>query len=221
MTEICIAPTLELIRYLCLFHRVFEAMQMFMKAQDEDGIVLMAWIADAIHNVPAMLWRYDATFDPACRGWAKSTADWMIAFPQVVGECMPPAHIMAACEAIFSDQNTAAELGLSDDFHDLDLAPPEKLATYIDLCYHACLAIRWRQIARTPWRQKDPHWSDQQAYTMSLMGKIAELLVLLPYGLTHWHDVDEEAFTQAARQHWENWPAGFGPDRLRQYQTDS
>ena len=105
MTEICIAPTPELIRYLCLFQRIFEGMRRVVKEQDEDVIVLMAWIADAIHNVPAMIWRCDPTDEAR----SKSIAAWVVAFPQVVRECIPPAHIMTACEASFSYQGAAAE----------------------------------------------------------------------------------------------------------------
>jgi hypothetical protein len=212
--ELSIAPAPELIRYLCLFHRAFVAMQRYVEDQDEDGIILMAWIADTIHNVPDMLWRYDPNTN--WHGPAQ-TAAWMNAFPQIVRGTAAPNRIIAACEHIFSPEGATEELALSADLSDLDLAPPDQLAAHIDLFYHACLSFRWLQGRGLPWRSRDKHWAARQAEITEAMRRMANVLVQAPIGLVHWRQFDKERFAQEARSIWVDWPAGFGEDQLAHY----
>src|SRR5579862_9111044 len=51
-----IAPTTVLIRYLDIFRRWFLATNRYAESGDQNGLLLSAWIADALHNVPSMLY---------------------------------------------------------------------------------------------------------------------------------------------------------------------
>lgn len=176
--EISIAPTPELIRYLALFRRTFLAMQKYVEEQDEDGILLMAWTADALHNIPGMLWRYppQESTDAYPVANMQRLTTWVNNFPQVVTKCAPPDHIIAACESIFSPKGTAAELALSEDLSDLDLAPSHQIAAHVDLFYSACLAFRWRQ--GTHWREFDEHWQEARIGKILIIGKMANDSIL-------------------------------------------
>jgi hypothetical protein len=215
-TQISIAPTSELIRFLCLFRRTFIAMQRFVREQDEDGIILMAWIADALHNVPGMLWRYDPAQD-----WngPQQMKRWMAQFPDGVRSCAPPDHIQFACINVFSAAGATAELALAEDLSDLDLAPPEQMAAYLDLFYRACITIRWRQAPHMPWRTLDEHWASARSGKIEAMSRMAELLAQAPVGLVHWGQFDRDDFTRQARSIWQTWPAGFGLDRQRSQES--
>src|SRR5579871_4160030 len=159
--DLHIAPIHELIRYLCLFRRWFVASQGYVRHQDTAGVILAAWIADALHNVPTMLWRYDPKAD--WNGPAQLAA-WMKSFPKVVRKQGAPARIAADCDAIFSPAGAWAELHLDKDLSDLDLAPAEKMAAYLDIFRDACLYIRWRH-GPYPWKETSEHWQAHEAET--------------------------------------------------------
>lgn len=203
-TEVNIIATPELIRYLALFHRFFATMRAYVRDQDEDGIVLITLIADALHNVPDMLWRRNSKDD------TERMADWIKGYPLGLRNSAPPARILTTCDAIISLEGVAAELGLTDDLSNLDLAPPEAIAAHVDLFYHACLEIRWRH--RHPWSTGNAHWEERREGTKLAMEKLAEILADVPTGLVHWHQFDEAGFAQKASPLW-NWPEGFGAGR--------
>ena len=203
-SEINLAPADELIRYLCLFRRAFVAMQKYVQVQDEEGILLMAWIADTLHNIPSLLWRYGKPPNNT----PTQLAAWIEAFPQIVRNCSAPDHLIAACSRIFSPEGATMELELANDLRDLDVAPLDQMAIHLDLFYRACLAIRWRQPKRLPWRTRDQDWELRRLETTELMGHMADVLAPVPVGLVHWNQFDQEHFKQQTRTLWEKWPDG-------------
>jgi predicted metal-dependent HD superfamily phosphohydrolase len=205
-----IAPTEVLIRYLCLFRRWLLAAQRYVQNHDEHGVFLSAWIADALHNIPTMLWRYDPSTN-----WnsPQELADWIKVFPQVVRKQGAPARIASECDAIFSPEGAVEELHLRDDLSDLDLARPRMMSAYLDLLYSACVGIRTRPGGENPWTQKSEFWQEREAETTAAMGRIADVLVEVPCALVHWSTFDEARFTAQATALWEDWPRDFGLER--------
>ncbi len=207
--DLRIAPAPELVRYLCLFHRWLTATQRYIRNHDRDGILLSAWIADTVHNVPGMLWHYDpGTFwnSPA------QLAKWTETFPQVVKEQNAPERIAADCDYIFSPVGAAQELGLADDLADIDLAPPEKLVLYLELIYRAYVGVRYRP-GPDPWLNKEDGWRSRQAAVKERLGRLAGVLIDVPPALVHWSALNEDAFAERIHFYLATWPAGYGLDR--------
>ena len=53
------APTILLARYLAIFQRFFAVVTNSTQNGDKPGMHLGGWLANALHNVPAMLWHRD------------------------------------------------------------------------------------------------------------------------------------------------------------------
>lgn len=75
-----LAPPEALVRYLAPFRRAFAAVATYARRRDRGGLLLGGYVADALHNVPAVLWRYDES------AWHAPAAmrDWLVfAFARV------------------------------------------------------------------------------------------------------------------------------------------
>lgn len=53
------APPEEMVRYLAAFRRAFSAIAAYTEKRDRAGLLLGGYLADALHNVPSMLWHCD------------------------------------------------------------------------------------------------------------------------------------------------------------------
>ena len=114
------APHHVLLWYLAIFHRLFSGMERAAADRDREAMWACQWAADALHNVPAMLRRYDATdewHDPA-RFKRQITG-----FPRFLASMGAPARVGTLAAELVSRRGVAKELGLQRDLSDLDLAP--------------------------------------------------------------------------------------------------
>ena len=149
--EPLLAPAPVLLRCLAVFHRFFTAVEDYSRADDKAGMLLIGYLADALHNVPGMLWHCDKA-----DVWRTpdSMDAWMLDFPDHIRKKAAPERIIADGERILSAENSAQTLGARAgvaDIVDLDLCPLREMRLYLDLIYHACLSMRMmRNYGRRP-----------------------------------------------------------------------
>jgi hypothetical protein len=207
-----LAPAPEIVRYLAIFHRMFDPTARYGREGNRADIVLTGWMADALHNVPGLLLRYDRA-SPAW--WTAEAMDqWMYHFPETLRDAATPDPLADECAHIF----TAAELPVG--FVDVadpygDIAPEQKLREYADFLYYACLTLRgfrsWGADRPRPWRtMTDAPGAEQW---MAFVARYAAALLPIPGGLTRWSRFDENRFFADAlaigddlpeerREHW-------------------
>ena len=105
------APIPEQIHYLAIFRRAFVAIEAFGDHEDVLGMLMAGHLADALHNVPSMLWAYevDGMHSPA------SIASWLKMFPAQLRTMGAPARAVEECRRILSGADDARDLGLASD----------------------------------------------------------------------------------------------------------
>jgi hypothetical protein len=199
------APHDVLLWYLAIFRRLFSMMERAATDGDREAMWVCQWAADALHNVPAMLRRYDATdewhdperFEREIRG-----------FPHLLVRAGAPAHVHTLGGKLVSRQDIAEELGLKADGSDLDLAPNEELDHGLERLYGCCLDTRqrfvWQHLSEPDrWRR-----FEFQGRNNGLLGGVAKAL---PRGLVRWSAFDLQRFEAdlaALQGRWERWVPG-------------
>jgi hypothetical protein len=132
-----LAPADVLVRYLAVFHRLLTAVIHYTVADDKPGMLLVGWLAQRLREVPEMLWYCDADYyhspSVVSRGLEGS--------PESIRYLAAPERLVTDCRRILFAEGGARELGLCDDFADLNLAPLPKMWIYLDLLYQACQSM--------------------------------------------------------------------------------
>jgi len=205
------APPEQIVRYLAVFRRAFEAIARYAEERDREGMLYGGYLADALHNVPIILRRY------APNGWWKpqeiETWLWRI-FPAHLRELGAPLRVLEANAAIFASEGMEAALGLQADRSDLNLAPDADQTRLLHLLYQTCLEMRplmnygnRREFAvipflrsrRIPFRDLASVWTDTAEELAQWNGRAARALASVPLALVRWQDFDEERLRQDLR----------------------
>lgn len=200
-SKITLAPAEEVIHFLAVFQRAFRAIHEAAAKNDREGMLLGAHVADALHNVPSRLLRHD----PTGSAWEDNRPD---IFPRLVQQ-NAPERIAVLCAHIFSSRHDAEELGLESDLGSLDFAPPPQMDAYLTILYRACLGMRlMRNYGNWPsfWADVDEKWTEKADEHGVFNAELAELLLVLPAGLTQWRRFNEKAFWQDAGRLWRRLP---------------
>lgn len=215
-----LAPLPDMVRYLAIFHRMFGAMDGYFRARDKEGILLGGWLADAMHNVPGMLWSCtaDSWFTPA------SISEWLNEFVENLSAMDAPQRLQADAQRICSMENSAAVLELREDLTDADFAPLPEMKSYLHRLYGACVTMRLirnrgnspfkqantpeaRQRIRDmdpadrppyhPWHNLEQIWTPDADMQAEYNQRIVTLLLPVPKALVHWDRFDVEEFRAA------------------------
>jgi hypothetical protein len=187
-----LAPPSEIVRYLAVFERCFRFIHTAGVHRDRDAMLLGGHLANELHNVPALLCRFD--LDDWHRG-DRFQAELRLGYriPEYHGA--PPATVQA-CRRLLAPEWQPGELGLEADLSALDLAPPEKLVKYLERLYDACIHLRIirnygfpppdEEYTGTFWITSDANWvpdGDQRGVDN---GVLAERCVWIPKALVSW-----------------------------------
>jgi len=205
-----LAPPFLLVRYLAVFQRFFAVVIDYTQAGDKAGMLLAGYLANALHNVPRMLWHCDP------QDWLSPTdmGVWMAEFSQGLAERDAPQHLIVDSKRILSAVGTAQEFQLRDDLVDMDLAPLPKMCVYLDWLYSAFLYIRsfrnYGSYQLSSWRDLEKTWSDnaEAAERMAnFCAVIASVLLPVPRALVQWKQFDEASFLDQVIRAAERLPA--------------
>lgn len=206
--EMKLAPIPEIVRYLAVFHRAFTVIANY-KDKNPDEALLGGYLADALHNVPTVLWNYDEA------NWDKpsETDHWIsLGLPHMVAGYGAPEPIVALCSQVVTKKGVAAELGLSDDLSNLDLSPPDALSRYTVVIHLLCLTLRMvrndgnytivslpgQERRLTPWRDLAALWtSEADEYSLYCAYLAQTFLPVFP-ALVRWKTFDEDVWLQEA-----------------------
>jgi hypothetical protein len=210
-----------LVRYLAVFHRFLAAIVEYTDKDDKAGMFLGGWLADALHNVPSMLW-----FTEAGAYHNPTNMDiWVEVFPGKIQSRAAPERLVEESKDILSAEGGAQELGLADDLADLDFAVLPRLRVYLDMLYRACLSMRrmlnygtrpsvvrqalenvldlyhlsvtgevYRPYTYTPWKGLERAWTAEAQVQADANRRIAEVLLPVPQALVRWSAFDEAEF---------------------------
>jgi hypothetical protein len=193
LERLTIAPPEELVRYLAIFRRFLRSFASSSRSGDRQRLILAGWIADALHNVPGLLYRYE----PKVWSSPEQIDRWVRAFPRSIGPRGAPAEIAAECLTIFAHHGASGELALRAGLSKLNVAPPEKMKHYLRLLYGFCLdtrTLRSYSDPCAPWGDVNSRWDDQGDSMVAFYGLVAEVLLPIPRALVHWSTFDERAF---------------------------
>ena len=191
------APTIVFVRYMATFQRFFTAVRDYTHQGDKAGMLLGGYLADALHNVPAMLWHCDP------QGWFNPTSmeEWMQEFAEELWEKAAPPRLIDESRRILSPVGAIQELQLRDDLTDVSLAPLLQMRVYLDWLSDACLSMRFMRNcgSRPPtvWRDLEQAWLDktEQAEGQATFNEVwASVLLPVPHAFVHWDSFDEEQF---------------------------
>jgi hypothetical protein len=181
-----------LIWYLAVFRRLFVRMDAAATDEDREAMWVCQWAADALHNVPSLLRRYEdrsqhyAWYTPA------DAERQLLAFPEFISEIGGPEPGVALARELVSQQGAAAELGLAPDLRDLDLAPELELHGLLDLLFRLSIGMRQRTpraiLAEGCWA-----YCEFQGRNNAILARLAKEL---PVGLVHWRQFDAAAFRE-------------------------
>jgi hypothetical protein len=189
-----LAPAPVLVGHLAVFRRALVAIDGYTRIGDKEGMLLGGYLANALHNVPSMLWncRADEWFSP------EKMEEFLNEFPAFAEEKGAPERLVADCQRILSPEGAARELGLRDDLSDLDLAPLPKMRVYLDVLYWACLSMRlMRNHGHRPmpaFRDLPQVWTDRAEEQATFNGRVAAALEPVPSALVRWGNFDEARF---------------------------
>lgn len=222
------APLPEWVYYLAVFHRAFVAIRDYGEQQDRDGMLMGGFLADALHNVPNLLYRYghDVVYTP------KHMPELLNAFPNTIEAIGGSFRLVEDARRIVSRDGAASELGLRPDTQNDVLAPPDAQNRYLNLLYTACLFMRtatnfnhWHR-----WDGSFPAWREMPWVRSAALkrkgqrnGLLAGALEPIPAALVRWHEFDEPSFWQERQSRIDSlpehsqrlWRDFFTPGNLR------
>ena len=176
--------------------------------QDRDAMLLGGHLADALHSVPDFLCRYN------CDSWysAERFATSLRNFHEVPEWHGAPIEVLEASRRLLNPELLPGELGLLPGLSNLDLAPRDKLCTYLGLLYSACLSIRYVRNCGLPaepveaplcfWNTSDEGWLRAGDQFGTLNGILAAILLPIPSALVNWNRFDEIGFRGKAERLW-------------------
>lgn len=201
-----LAPPEEIVRYLAVFERCFRFIRAAGMHRNRDRMLLGGHLADALHNVPALLCSFNT--DEWNRG--ERFRSYLRGVDQVPRSHNAPPEVVKNCRSLMEPEARPGELGLSTDLTGWDLAPPEKLAGYLEVLYEACLSLRimrnygYPQENRTDtlWLTTDENWRPEGDDRGIECGWLAALYLPIPPALVHWRAFDEAAFWAGLESAW-------------------
>jgi hypothetical protein len=182
------APPSEWVYYLAVFRRALDAIWHYGEQRYPDGMLLGGYLADALHNVPAVLWHYEpgSWHDPdEMRRWVQN-------YPRYLQKMHAPVEITAAATVVVSLEETVRELGLEEDLSNWDLAPQDVQEKLLDMLYNSCLTMRGimgfgrpsRQNGEyQPWHHLSRIWNDVAMEEGTFNGLLAQALRDIPCAL--------------------------------------
>ena len=182
------APIPELLWYMAIFRRTFCLMEQAAADDDDEGMWLTQWAADALHNVPRMLRDYD---EKACYSPGR-TRLWVSGLSRQMQHLRAPESVCRAAARLVDASGSAESLGLDRDLEDLDLAAGDALEQGLEGLFHACLITR-QCMPREALLVKG--WGVTRSYGRQnrILGAVAKEL---PWGLVHWKAFDLPAFEE-------------------------
>jgi len=132
-----IAPLPVMVRYLAIFRRTFAFTADSADPSTPERVLLGGYLADALHNVPDMLWRYN---EEASYQTPRDLEVWITqGTPHRLLDHGASESVLAECRRIvgISPAAAAEELHLHSDLANVDLAPRERLSGYLKVFYRA------------------------------------------------------------------------------------
>lgn len=198
-----LAPAPEMVRYLAIFHRAFTVSAGYKENKDPYEAVLGGELADALHNVPSLLWDYKE------KGRHSHS---QIRFVEALQKYGAPERIIALYSYVASTEGTAAELGLREDLSDICLAPQDALDRYLRVLHQACLALRVmrnfdndgdtslprNEREYAPWRNLETIWTTEADEWGTFCSHLAQAFLPLIAALVRWNTFDEDLWLQEA-----------------------
>lgn len=192
-----LAPAPLLACYLARFRRFFAAVIDYTQQGDKAGMLLGGHLADALHNVPTLLWHCDAAdwFNPV------DMEAHIQDFAEMLMEKDAPERIVANSRRILSAEYGAQELGLRPDLADADIAPLPEMRLYLSRLRDACLMMRFMRNCgshpSSPWNGLEQSWAlkAERAEAQAAFNQATALALLpVPAALLQWKRFDEPAF---------------------------
>jgi hypothetical protein len=203
-----LAPPRVMARYLAVFERSLQFIKRAGERLDRDEMLLGGYLADTLHNVPAFLTRYE------CDEWHRAERfASTLAYAPEEPECNgAPPRIVEACRRLFTADLQPGELGLDPDLQDLCLAPPARLAAYLEFLYNVCLTVRLirnygfpRDRSDEPpcfWNTSDENWQPKGEEAGRHNHLLAAIALPTPQGLLNWKRFNEAQFLEHAERLW-------------------
>jgi hypothetical protein len=211
------APLSEWVYYLAVFRRALLSIQEYAEQRDSDRMLLGGYLADALHNVPALLWHYEdgGWHDPArIRGWIQN-------YPQHLQKLHAPIEVVAGAVFVVSPDNDARRLGLENDFSNHNIPPTETQELLLDMLYASCLWMRGirgfgratrHNAAHHPWHRLYKMWNEEAMEFGTFNGLLAEAQRDIPCALLRWQDYGVTALTDPTL-----WLMDSVPERYRDW----
>lgn len=214
-SDAALAPIDRMVRYLAVFQRFFCAVIHYSETGDRAGVLLGGRLADALHNVPAMLRHCEAN-----SVYSPDYMDaWMQEFPRAISRMAAPTRIIRDARAVLSPERAALDLQLRTDLTDVDLAPVRSMGVYLQWLCEACVYMRLMQNygARSllAWKDLDAAWSLAAEAQAEYNRSMASVLLPVPNALVHWQSFDEDRFFREALNDAEKLP----DDRRSEWKT--
>jgi hypothetical protein len=197
-----LAPADEMVRYLAPLRRALDSVIIHSARRDFPGLLLDGYVADALHNVPAMLWHYDEASGNApsrMRTWLER------GFLRWLHQRAPP-ELVEQAERVIAAAGGFEVLGLSGGPEHVRLPPLECLGACLDRLKSACLTVRFlRNIggpvwnARSQWIDLDERVTPKDEEYSAMCGEVARALLALPAAVVSWPTFDRAAFLREVR----------------------
>jgi len=188
------APLGKIAVYLAIFRRFFIAAEEAGKGDDPYAMLLIGFMADALHNAPQILWHHNPE-----GFWKPAEVDaWVWNFPSTLARYGTPDPIIEHCRSIMSFTGVAEELGLPQELKDIRLPPLEPFYYYLDLMCRAFVNMRGMKWfgGNYPrkWDNLPAFWSNEATEAARWNGLFATALLPIPRAFVHWDTFDEAAF---------------------------
>jgi hypothetical protein len=196
-----LAPPDEMVRYLATFRRFLDSVVAHSERHDLPGLLLDGYLADALHNLPAMLWHYDETSWHApsqMRTWLERD------FLEWLRQWAPP-ELVEHAGRVLAAAGAPEVLGLPGGPEQLRLPPLESLGACLDVLHTACVTIRSLRNLAGNWSREGGPWANLKHVTAAeekratAMGELARVLLPVPAAIVSWPTFDRAAFGREVR----------------------
>ena len=205
------APPEEMVRYLAPLRRALGSVVAHAAKRDRAGLLLDGYVADALHNVPSMLWHYDEA------SWHRPSRMrlWLErGFPETLRRMAAPPGLVEEAQRIVAQAGASDVLGLPGGPEQVRLPPLDRLRVCLERLYRACVTIRglrnmgaWPERGWPPWIGLDEQVTAEDDEFGAACDEIARAFVPLPAAVVSWPTFEEQAFEHELLAHSELGPA--------------